>query len=120
MKDKLKNDASPNGFHYPRQYETMSVATAFGYLDLAKDHHGYLFTPDNYFGFKALLVLKCGVDIDWVFSNSFVEDINEVEKHITKSKLPPEELEKEVEKRIMEQQQNEEKNNLDTTTSKKR
>lgn len=120
MKDEFNKDVPPNGFHYPSQYNTMSVPTAFSFLGLAKDHHGYLFTPDNYSGFKALLVLKCGVDIDWVFSNSFVEDINEVEKHITESNLSPKELEEEVKKRIMKQQQKEEKNNLDATISKKR
>ncbi len=100
MEDKLKTNVNPKGFHYPNQYETMSVKTALRYLDLARDGHGLLFSPDNYYGFKALLVLKCGINIDYVFSDYFKEDEDEISSHMSTSELTMEELEKEVKKRI--------------------
>lgn len=109
MEDKLKENSSSNKFNYPDQYEMLSVETAFSYLDLARDGHGSLFKPDNYYGFKALLVLKCGIDIDYVFGNSFKENIDEVKKHKVNSNLSFEELEKEVEKRIAEEIKQEER-----------
>ena len=102
MEDKLKTNVNPKGFHFPNQYETMSVKTALNYLDLARDGHGLLFSPNNYYGFKALLVLKCGIDIDYVFSDSYKEDEDEISSHMSTSQLTIEELEKEVKKRIYE------------------
>ena len=102
MVDKLKENVNKKGFHFPCQFETMSVETAFDYLEASRDGHGYLFEPDNYYGFMSLLVLKCGIDIDYVFSSEFIEDIEEVKKHTKISNMTLEELQKEVGKRIEE------------------
>ena len=78
MEDKLKENVNPEGFHYPSDYETMSVDTAYEFLDLARDGHGMVFEPDSFAGFQANLVLKCGVDIDYVFGDDFVSDKEEM------------------------------------------
>ena len=116
MEDKLKDGVSSGSFLFPYQYETMSIETALKYLDLSEDGHGFLFVPDDFNGFKALLVLKCGVDIDYVFSDTFIPDAAEIKKHISPSQLTKEELEKEVKKRI---QQDEEKQ-ISISSAKKR
>lgn len=100
MEDKLKENVNPEGFHYPSDYETMSVDTAYEFLDLAKDGHGMVFEPDSFAGFQANLVLKCGVDLDYVFGDDFVSDKEEVKKHMATSQLPHEELVKEVQERV--------------------
>ena len=111
--DKLKDGIPERGYHSPREYETMSIETAFRYWDLSDlDNLGYVFEPDDIRGFQALLVLKCGVDIDYVFSDLFTEGIynhdkesktakiEEVKRHLSNSSLTKEELEKEVQRRI--------------------
>lgn len=105
MENKLKDGFNEKNFVHPDGYETMSVKKAIEFLDLARDGHGALFEPDDYSGFKALLVLKCGIDIDYAFGDSFKEDIDEIEKHEKPSNLSPEELKEEVKKRASAYQQ---------------
>ena len=82
-------------FFYPDKLKSMPVKKALEYLAICRDGHDAIF--GDYVDFLVILVTKCDIDPDYVFSSDFKEDEEEINKHkLNGKKIDEEELKKKV------------------------